>query len=310
MRRLLIIGASGFIGRSLIQRLCAAADYDLSATYHTRMPQDIGAHGPAPLRWYPADVVDQAQLDRLFQHVRPDVVVHLAAISGIEEAERSPHEATHVNLGGTERIARLCARYQARLVFLSTDYIFSGDRGRYREDELPSPRVHYGKTKWEAEQAIARQLSQWSILRTSMVYGWPPPGAHGNLASGIIRSLESGHPFYGHTDMYRSPIYVGDLVKGMVRLVEGNYQGIYHIAGADWVNMHDFARAVADVFHLDSHLVRPALAPQESKDSRPRLLGLDSGWSAKQLGLKLSDMASGLQQMHNERRDFFWPQCL
>ena len=258
---------------------------------------------------------------------QPNVVVHLAGISDLEDTEKEAELASQVNVGATEQIARLCGQFRARLVFLSTDYVFCGDRGRYREDEPPFPMVHYGRTKREAEHAIRRRISACSILRTSLVYGWPQPGGHGNLPAALIQCLETGGIFHGYTDQYRTPTYVGDVVEGIVKCVESDYPGIHHVGGADWVNMYDFARTAAEVFGLDSRRVTPALSPtethpgpltqgrsnvdlpSESKEGglrRPRLLGLDSTQTSIRLGISPRGVVSGLEQMKAERRDYTW----
>lgn len=203
--RVLITGASSFIGRHLLKRLCSLPGYEVSGTCRTHPPSSrppAVSHQAAPepradsqkviagVRWYPSELTNQEQLEELFQLALPDVVVHLAAVTDVAEAEKAPERASEVNVSGTENIVQLCLHYRARLVFLSTDYVFSGDRGYYREDETPSPVVHYGKTKWNAEQAVARELSRWAILRTSLVYGWPAPG--GPRKPGCSRHRPSG----------------------------------------------------------------------------------------------------------------------
>ncbi|MFQ6027998.1 MAG: SDR family oxidoreductase [Dehalococcoidia bacterium] len=307
MTRVLVTGASGFVGSYLLERLADLEKYQVSATYCTRQPQaesDNSAWCQAS-SWHQADLNHPDNLDEVFQQTRPDAVVHLAAVSDVTASETDPRQATAVNVTGTENIARLCRQYQAHLVFLSTDYVFDGQRGYYREEEPPQPVLHYGLTKWEAELALRRELPGSSILRTSLMYGWPVPGGHGNLATGVINNLENQRPFCGYTDMYRSPTYVGDVVEGVLRLIPGRHPGTHHLAGPEWVNMGDFARAVAEVFRLDSRLVEPAES-EGYNASRPRLLGLDPTQTAKRLGMRLSGMISGLEQMQYKRRGDPW----
>jgi dTDP-4-dehydrorhamnose reductase len=248
--RVLIIGASGFIGHSLIRRLQQESDYVVSNTYNSRSPQH------ADDTWYPLDVTDHPRLSEVYLQVRPDVVVLLAAIADVGTAEREPERATAVKVDGAAQVAWLCAQHQARLVFLSSEYVFGGTRGNYREDDAPDPNTHYGRNKLEAELAIARAASAWSVIRTSFVYGWPLIGRQ-NVATGIIDRLKRGDRFDGHTDTYRTPIYVEHLTTGIMRLVADYHPGIYHIAGEDWLSMYQFARLVAEVFDLESSLVTP-----------------------------------------------------
>ena len=262
--KLLITGASGFVGQDLLRRLCAFSGVEVSGTYRTRGPKD-----ETLARWYQAELADQERLDELFRQAQPDVVVHLAGMSDVEVAEKAPNLATEVNVKGTERIAYLCAQHGARLVFLSTDYVFPGRRGRYREGDAPQPTLHYSRTKWEAEQCIARGDANWSILRTCLVYGWGPSGCHGTFPTAVIDAVGNSRPFYGYTDVYRTPVYVGDLSHAIMALAMGDHQGIYHCGGADWISMYDFALAVADVFQLDSRLVMPAVSISDFLSDSP-----------------------------------------
>jgi dTDP-4-dehydrorhamnose reductase len=279
--------------------------YQVTATGGTRQPPVDSDH--EAWRW--AESWHQVDLNNLenrpgllaavFQQARPQAVVHLAAVSDVNQCETDPRRATAVNVTGTEHIARLCRQQGAHLVFLSTDYVFDGARGYYREKDWPQPTQHYGRTKWEAEQAVARVLPASSILRTSLMYGWPVPGGHGTLATTVINQLGNGRTFCGYTDMYRSPTYVGDVVDGILKLLPGGHPGTHHLAGPEWVNMAEFARTVAEVFRLDHRLVEPAESKGDNA-SRPRLLGLNPTQTVQRLGLRLSGMIAGLEQMQLE----------
>ena len=299
--RILIIGASGFIGHYLLRRLRYNSDHEVTNTYNSRAPQDIDQS------WYRLEITDHQRLNQVFLQARPDVVVLLAAIADVGTAERAPERATEVNVDGAAQVARLCTRYHARLVFLSSEYVFSGDRGNYQEDDTPKPNSHYGRTKWQAELAVAREASQWSIVRTSVVYGWPLAGRR-NLASSIIDSLKNNETYAGDTNTYRTPIYVEHLTEGIVKLVDNYHPGMCHIAGEDWMNMYGFGCAVAEVFALDSSLVTPVpvlestwaktgLLGELEEDLRPDILGLDCTQTNKRLGLSSFNVVAGLQEM-------------
>ena len=299
--RILIIGASGFIGHYLLRRLRHKSNYDVTNTYNSRAPEDIDQS------WHRLEITDYQRLDQVFLQARPDVVVLLAAIANVGTAERDPARATEVNVDGAAQVARLCTQYHARLVFLSSEYVFSGDRGNYQEDDAPKPNTHYGRTKWQAELAVAREASQWSIVRTSVVYGWPLIGRQ-NLAAMIIDRLKNNETYNGDTNTYRTPIYVEHLTEGIMRLVADYHPGICHLAGADWMNMYRFAGAVAEVFELDSSLVIPVQAlagvppktdslEELEQDYKQDMLGLDCTQTSHRIGLPAFSVVAGLQEM-------------
>ena len=239
--RVLVIGGSGFVGRYLVRRLSENADHEVSGTFLSRPPGDDGN------AWHRVDLIDSDGLERVFMASQPEVVVHLAAIADVGTAERDPGSARAVNVGGTSEIVRLCRQGGSRQVFVSTEYVFDGRRGFYREDEPPSPNTQYGRTKQEAEQEVARLGSGGSVVRTSIVYGWPLQ-RHRNFVPVLIERLRSGQPYRASTSVMRSPVYVEHLVEGLARLVEESHAGVHHIAGRDWVSMYDFALAVATEF--------------------------------------------------------------
>ena len=299
--RILVIGASGFIGHYLLRCLRYKSDHEVTNTYNFRAPQDIDQS------WRRLEITDQQRLNQVFLQTRPDVVVLLAAIADVGTAERDPARATEVNVDGAAQVARLCTRHHARLIFLSSEYVFGGDRGNYQEDDAPKPNTHYGRTKWQAELAVAREASQWSIVRTSLVYGWPITGRQ-NVASNIIDRLKNNETYAGDTNSYRTPIYVEHLTEGIVELVANYHPGICHIAGDDWMNMYQFACAVAEASDIDSSLVSPVQALESTstktepleeleQDVRPDILGLDCTQTNRRLGLRAFDVVTGLREM-------------
>ena len=285
--RVLVIGASGFIGRYLARRLTGTGGHEVLGTFRSRPPAREGGS------WHRVELTNLAELERVFRVSQPNVVVHLAAVADVGAAERQPGWARAVNVAATGTIARLCRAQGARLVFVSTEYVFDGQRGFYRENETPNPTTHYGRTKREAEQQAAELASQWSILRTIIVYGWPLQ-EHRNFVPWLIGHLRSGQPYQAPTHVLRTPVYVEDLVDGIARLVEGHYPGIHHVAGRDWVSMYDFALAVADGFQLDCGLVIPAEATESQGNER---LGLDCARTMGQLSLPQPGLSEGIERM-------------
>ncbi len=293
--RVLVIGGSGFIGRYLVRRLSGTPGCELSATFLYRPPASDGNS------WHRLDLPDAESLEGVFQGCRPEVVVNLAAMADVGAAERDPERARAVNVDGTAEIVRLCQRDGTRLVFVSTEYVFDGRRGFYSEDEPPSPTTQYGRTKRDAEIEVAGLRDAGSVVRTSIVYGWPLQ-VHRNFVPVLIERLRSGQPYRAPTSVMRSPVYVEHLVEGIARLAEENHPGVHHVAGRDWVSMHDFAVAVATEFGLDQGLVIPEdsgspVVPREIGGAD--LLGLDCAATMGLLQLAQPRLADGLAAMRS-----------
>ena len=260
--------------------------HEVFCTFRSRPPGDDRNH------WYQAELTDPVRVEKLFGAIHPEMVVHLAALADVGTAEREPEQARAVNVVATEEIVRQCDWYGARLLFVSTEYVFDGQRGFYREDDAPNPTTQYGRTKLAAEVEVAKLGSRASVLRTSIVYGWPEPGRR-NFVPWLVDRLQRGETYAGGAQVMRSPFYVEHLVEGIVRLVGEDHPGIHHLAGGDWVSMYDFARAAAETFCLDQNLVFPNDEPTVNPDR----LGLDSSRTMNRLGLDSFGLADGLAAM-------------
>ena len=231
-------------------------------------------------------------LEKLFGLIRPDVAVHLAALADVGTAERERDLATAINVTATEDLADLCLGTDARLLLVSTEYVFDGRQGPYREDDLPRPTTHYGKTKLDAEYAVARLGSRGAILRTSIVYGWPAPGRR-NFVPYLVERLQRGEACPASPEVMRSPIYVERLADGIAGLAQDFRPGIHHLAGRDWVSMYDFSLAVAEAFGMGKNLV----VPKDDPTANPDRLGLDSSRTLVTLGLESLGLPDGLAAM-------------
>lgn len=293
MSNILVVGASGFIGHYLVEELVSDFQYRVSGTFNNREVQQEGC------QFYQVDMTDASRLEEVFRQVKPEIVLDLAAMADVGECERDPQRANQVNVTGAQNVVSLCGQNQARLVYLSTEYVFDGKTGNYREDALPAPTTHYGRTKWDAEQAVSRYPGSWSIVRTSLVYGWHPRSGKANLVTRVADNLSQGRPAYGFTDQYRSPVYVKDLARGIVQVMGEDRSGVSHVGGPDWVGMDRFVLAVAENFGLSTELVQQG----PSTDWRPSMLGLDSTQTTNRLGIQARDLDSGLRDMQINRRE-------
>ena len=301
--RILLVGASGFIGSHLADRLSRFPVADVHCTFRSN-PRRADADN-----WRRLDLGDPGRLDDIFSLINPDVVVHLAAIADVGRAEREPEAAAAVNVGGAASVAERCVKFGARMIYVSTEYVFSGTRGYYNEADQPNPVTQYGRTKLDAELAVARICNDWCLVRTSIVYGWPAPGKR-NFAPWLIETLRRDEPYHAPTDVFRTPVYVAHLAEGIGELVMGNHQGIYHLAGRDWVSMYDFASAIAGEFRLNTDLVIPAgpvpFDPRRAgrrsgrAAGRPDLLGLDCSRSVSALGLQYRGLAEGIAALAHD----------
>lgn len=250
MQRLLVTGGCGYLGRELV-RVAVDAGRQVRATWWRRPPLDL------PAEWIRADVRDVEAMRRAAEGV--DAVVHTAYVQGEGEWE--------VNVEGTAAVAE--AAKGLRLVHLSTDLVFDGTRGRYREDDPVAPVGSYGRSKAAAERCAMDIHGYPTIVRTSLIYGGAEPGPQERLA-------RTGTRFY--VDEIRSPVQVTDLAMAIQGCLDMDIHGALHLAGADDVSRYDFAVLLgADPARIEAAHTTADRAPNVSLDSS----------QAAQLGIRL-----------------------
>lgn len=270
--RVLVTGAHGLIGQALVRHLSTWPEGDLLATGREAEPLvTLRAGGYLPL-----DVTDAEAVERVFEDFAPNVVVHCAAESKVEACEADRALCWAVNVDATALFARLCHHHGARLVFLSTDFLFDGAAGPYAEDDRPAPLNQYGRTKLAAENAIrTSKLRRWAVVRTSMVFGAGDGLRRLNLATLVARELGAGRLFLAAHDQHRTPTYAPDLAEGIGRIIRFGKDGVFHLAGREVLTAFRFAQKTAEAFGLDTTLVQPTTTAELHPDGpRPLRAGL------------------------------------
>jgi dTDP-4-dehydrorhamnose reductase len=238
MRKLLVTGGSGTLGRALVA-LAPEYRWSVRATWWTQRPE-------LKAQWVQADVRDPEAVERAVDGV--DAVVHTAYRQGDDEWS--------TNVAGSEVVARAVAG--RRMVHLSTDIVFDGTIGRYREEDVPAPVNSYGRSKAEAELRVADAHPSATIVRTSLIYG-VPDGPQERLA-------REGRRFF--VDELRSPVHVKDLAQAILEVLELELPGPLHLAGADDVSRYELALLLgADEDRIERAQTTPDRAPDVTLDS-------------------------------------------
>ncbi|MCS6841696.1 MAG: sugar nucleotide-binding protein [Roseiflexaceae bacterium] len=256
---MLITGGSGFLGSALTD-LARTQGWNVVATYHSRRPPTQGVH------WEALDLRDGAATTALIERYAPDIVIHTAY------RQEGPDMAA-ITVDGARAVAQGAYAVRARLIHLSSDVVFDGERiGRYSEADTPQPVTAYGAAKAAAERLVAAAHPAALIVRTSLIYGGPErPGRHEQFVLDVIDGRAEAIFF---TDELRCPIEVGDLAAALLELATLNRSGILHVAGPDIVSRYEFACMVARAFGRDPARVRGGPSPAALR--RPRNCALDS----------------------------------
>jgi dTDP-4-dehydrorhamnose reductase len=290
--KLLVTGASGLLGTRLCE-LALEKEYQVYSIFS----QHISRYG-TPIR---LDITDSAAIQRTFQMLKPEAVVHAAALSDVDRCEKEKELAWKTNVKATTTVADLCRRHRAFLVYLSTDYVFDGKKGMYKEDDKPAPINYYGLTKLKGEQVVKESCTKCCIARTSVIYGAIPAAGKTNFALWLLDKLERREKATIATDQWNSPTLNTSLAEMVLEIVERRLTGTFHLAGATRVSRYEFATLLAKTFQLD---LRP-LTPTSSKDipwvaRRPRDSSLDTEKATLTLTRKPMQILDALELMKKD----------
>jgi len=247
--RALITGISGFIGGHLYAS--APPGGEIWGTYLNADP------GPDAARALRLDLRDAFALEAAVAGLRPDLIIHAAAWSRVAFCEAHPAAAREVNTGVTATLAQICRRRRLRLIFLSSDMVFDGEKGHFGETDEPRPLNLYGRTKLAAERFVAELRELGVIVRLNLVYG-PPRYGGSSFSEEVIRTVRAGRPYSLFADQRRSFLSVQNLAACLWEIARGDFSGLIHLGGSEPADRVVFARKLAQRMGLDPTLLIPS----------------------------------------------------
>ena len=263
--KILITGSNGLLGQHLIKLLVETTRYEIIASNRgdNRLPFSSGRY-----KYVSLDITDGIAVNDFVLSQKPDVIIHAAAMTQPDRCEENPVECWNVNVTATRFLIDAAKAVIARFIYISTDFVFDGLHGPYKETDEPGPVNYYGSSKLAAEKSVETSNLQWAIVRTVLVYGNILAGNRSNIISWVKENLENGRPIKVVSDQWRTPTYVEDLAKGILLMLEKNATGIYHICGEEGMSPFDIAVATADYLHLDKSLMTKVNADTFTQPAR------------------------------------------
>lgn len=278
--RVFITGGTGLLGFHLIKAFMDKG-YDVHASYHKRKPAYEGN-----IKWVYLDLEDIERINDVVDAIKPNIVVHSAAYTDVDGCENNKSLAYRVNYIATKTLAHKVSKSNSFMVYISTDYVFDGERGMYKEEDVPCPINFYGLTKLLGEVAIENKLHEKSlIIRVSGLYGYSPMGKK-NFGLNALEMLTQGREVIAFFDQFLSPTYAYYLAHGVVKAIEKDVTGYLHLAG-ERMSRLEFALALAEALRVNKGLIKP-VSINEAKliAKRPRDSSLDTS-KAHDLALSL-----------------------
>jgi len=270
-------------------------EYDVLATGRDQMPRFTGGS----CGYTQLDITDPAAIERIFADFAPDIVINCAAMTQVDQCESERETCWQVNATAVETLAKHCLASGAKLIQVSTDFVFDGTSGPYRENARPNPVSYYGRSKLAGENyARGAGMDRWAIVRTVLVFGAAENLSRGNFVTWVKDNLEQGKEIKVVTDQWRTPTYVVDLASAIERLIRFKKRGTFHVSGRDFLSINEFAHLIAKTLDLDESLIHPADATTFSQPAaRPPKTGFIILKAETELGYHPHDSADAIKDM-------------
>jgi dTDP-4-dehydrorhamnose reductase len=294
--KILVTGSNGLLGQKLVTLLQQKENVQLIATARTASVQPITT-GTFQL----LDVTNKASVDSVVNSTKPDVIIHTAAMTQVDDCEIKRDACTLNNVTAVEYLVEACKKNNVHLVHVSTDFIFDGSTGPLDELAKPSPINFYGESKLAAEQIIQKSNISWSILRTVLVYGITKDLGRSNIVLWVKKSLGEGKTISVVNDQWRTPTLAEDLAMGCYLAAAKKAHGIFNISGKDFVTPYDIAMKTAEFFKLDPSLIKATDSTQFKQAARrPLKTGFIIEKAQRELNYKPHSFEQGLQIIQDQ----------
>lgn len=294
--RILVTGASGLLGLNL----CLA-----SRSSHQIIGVDRNKLAGVPFELINLDLLEAGCVETLLSKVKPQAVIHCAALADMEACEKDPFASRKLNAELPGLLAAACREQGVHMLHISTDGVFDGTKaGFYTEMDQPNPQGVYARTKWEGEQAVLGQDPQACVARVNF-FGWSLNGRH-SLAEFFVNNLRAGQTVNGFKDVEFCPLFVGDLAETLVNMLEKRLSGLYHMVGSEWTSKYEFGRAIARIFGLDENLIRPISVDESGmKARRSHNLRLSVHKLSTALGRDIPGFSTGLEKFYTQAQQSY-----
>ncbi len=298
--RILLTGANGLFGQHVLSHLLTQSGYEVFATGKGQNRNPAGDYS-----YFSCELTNQHEVKNLIESARPDYLIHAAAKTQVDDCEVNRGSCWESNVLATGYLLDEMAKGGGHVQYISTDFVFDGERGNYLETDDPNPVNYYGESKLEAEKLVQSSRLSWSIARTVLVYGVASDLSRSNILTWIYKSLKNNQPIRVVTDQIRTPTFVEDLAEGSLLILKNQAEGIYHISGDEVMSPYDLAIKIADYFDFDRSLITPVDASTFSQaGKRPQKTGFVINKARESLGFNPKTFDESLEVLESCLMEF------
>jgi dTDP-4-dehydrorhamnose reductase len=295
--KILLTGANGMVGSALSKVLAMSSSHITLATGRgpCRLPPSSLS---GQLTYLELELTSPKKVLHAVQSFVPDIIIHAAAMTQLDDCEVNKEVCYSINVDATALLIAAAEQVKSRFCYLSTDFVFDGNSGPYKEEDHAAPINFYGKTKKIAEDILTASSLSWSIARTVLLYGKADQITRSNFIYWVKDNLEAGKNIRVVNDQLRTPTYIPDFVDGIIKITESGAEGIYHIAGEQVMTPYEMAIVVAEYLQLDKTLISPVDASTFTQPGkRPLKTGFSIEKAKRDLGYSPISFKSSLAQI-------------
>ena len=242
--KVLVTGSAGLVGRQVVKDL--SNSHQVFSCYNESKPE----YGDS----VKMDLKNHEMISSVLTEKKPEIVIHLGAMTGVDLCEKERTSASEINTKATEIIAKECSKLNSFLVYVSTDYVFDGNLGMYKEDNVTNPLGFYGESKLEGEKVVQNFSTNWCIARTSTPFGLHPTKK--SFPMWVIENLQKQKQIDILIDQFTSPTYIPNLSRMLIEISERRITGVIHAAGASKISRYQMAGMISDKLNLDGTLLK------------------------------------------------------
>jgi len=300
MRKILITGSNGLLGQNLVNKLLEKDTYII---YGVSRGENRNKKGEK-FTYYNIDLTNKKELSELINELQPHFIINTAAMTNVDTCELNKEACDIINVDAVKYLVELCELNAIHLIHLSTDFIFDGEKGYYKEADPANPVNYYGLSKLRSEKNIIDSNIKYTILRTILVFGITNE-LKNNIVLWVKNSVENKQQINVVTDQLRMPTFVDDLVYACLYAIDNGVEGVFNVSSNTLLSIYDMAIEIANTFHLDKSFINPiptSLLKQPAK--RPFKTGFDLNRSFSQLNLPSHSFSENLQVFKNQLASF------
>jgi dTDP-4-dehydrorhamnose reductase len=272
MKKIVVTGSNGLLGQTLVNLLLEEKE-NYTVIGFSRGENRSGRND---FEYVSIDITHEALLNKKLTKHNPDVIVNTAAMTNVDACEDNKVLCDKLNVDVVQYLREYSEENHTHLIHLSTDFIFDGENGPYKETDKPNPLSYYGLSKLKSENILTSSKIDYTILRTILVYGKVYDMTRNNIVLWIKKSLEDKKEITIVNDQYRMPTYVEDLALACKLSIDKKATGIFNVSSNTLLSIYEIAQQIADVFKLDKSLIK-AISTSElnQKAGRPPKTGFD-----------------------------------